>query len=135
MRMALVVTLVAVSFVMPLRAEDKPVAVSEVIRKTDHEKYTPAEIKEFHDSVKGLQAEGMGRVVEVIPGLKNRHKVTVLTDASAPGKGYNVVLYTTMNAPLELKKNDRIRFRGEIGRISDIDGSSVDIHGTYEQLK
>ena len=40
-----------------------------------------------------------------------------------------------MNAPQELKLNDRIKFKGEIGRMSSFRGLSIDIIGTYEKIE
>jgi hypothetical protein len=122
-------------FVLSAYAQDKQLPVNEVIEKVDATKYTKAEIKDYHATIKGKKAEGTGKVVNVLPGKRDRHRVTILTRASNPEKGYNVVLYTTMNAPSELKIGDEIKFKGEIGRLSTIRGSSIDIIGSYEKIK
>jgi hypothetical protein len=107
--------------------------VNEILKNVDTEKYTKAQIKEYYDGVRGKKAKGEGIVVNVLPGKRERHKVTILTPASSPEKGYNVVLYTTQDAPSELNKNDKVVFEGEVGRLSTFRGSSIDIHGTYKK--
>lgn len=107
--------------------------VDEIIKNVDPTKFTKAQIKEYCKGIEKKQAKGKGTVVNVLPGKKERHRVTILTSASKPEKGYNVVLYTTMNAPSELNINDRIVFEGEVGRVSTFRGASVDIHGTYKK--
>ncbi|MDP2157785.1 MAG: hypothetical protein Q8K68_08770 [Nitrospirota bacterium] len=114
---------------------DKPLAVSDIVRKLDDSKQTSASIKGYAKEIKGKQAEGTGKVVDVLDGRRDRYRVTILTDGARPGKGFNVVLYTTMNSSSDLKKDQKIRFRGEVGRVSSIRGTSIDIHGEYEALQ
>lgn len=121
-------------FVLPAYAQDI-LPVSEIIKKVDKEKNTSSDIKEYYKGIKGKQAEGTGKVVDVIEGRRDKHKVTVLCSEKAPEKGHDVVLYTTMNAPAELKVGDMIKFKGELGRLSTYKSSSIDIHGTYEKIK
>lgn len=106
--------------------------VNEIIKNVDPTKFTKAQIKEYYKSVEKKQARGEGIVVNVL-GKKERYKVTILTPASNPEKGYNVVLYTTQDATSELNMKDRIVFEGEVGRMSTFRGVSVDIHGTYKK--
>lgn len=113
---------------------DKPLAVSDIVKKLDDSKQTSAGIKGYVKEIKGKQAEGTGKVVDVLDGRRDKYRVTILTDGSRPGKGFNVVLYTTMNASSDLKKDQKIRFRGEVGRVSSIRGTSIDIHGEYEVM-
>jgi len=107
--------------------------VSEIVKKLDDAKQTSAAIKSYSREIKGRQAEGTGKVVDVLEGRRDKHRVTIISDGSRPEKGYNIVLYTTMNAA-ELKKDQKIRFRGEVGRVSHIRGTSIDIHGDYEVI-
>ncbi len=115
--------------------KEKVIDVNEIIKQIDPTKYTKAQIKEYYKSIRGKYAKGEGVVVNVLPGRRGRHRVTVLTSASKPEKGYNVVLYTTQDAPAELKLNDRISFEGTVGRISTFRGASVDIKGKYTKLE
>ncbi len=115
--------------------EDRPLAVSEIVKKLSDSSQTSAAIKAYTREIKGKQAEGTGKVVDVLEGRRDNHRVTILTDGSKPEKGYNVVLYTGMNAPAELKKDQKIRFKGEVGRASSFKGYSIDIHGSYEVLQ
>ncbi len=112
-------------------AQDGPVNVGAALKKLDATNHTSAEIKAYAREIKGRQAEGSGSLVDVLEGRRDRHRVTILASGSKPDKGYNVVLYTTMNAPADLKKGQSIRFMGEIGRVSTFRGTSVDIHGDY----
>ncbi|MBM4137231.1 MAG: hypothetical protein FJ241_10440 [Nitrospira sp.] len=105
--------------------------VNEIIKNVDPAKFTKAQIKEYYKNVEKKQAKGEGIVVNVISG-KGKHKVTILTPASNPEKGYNVVLYTTQNAT-ELNMKDGITFEGEVGRLSTWKGASIDIHGSYRK--
>ncbi|GAB4483045.1 MAG: hypothetical protein OHK006_02930 [Thermodesulfovibrionales bacterium] len=120
---------------LPSFAQDKPLPVSEILKKTDVSQHTSAEIKEYGRQVKGKQAAGRGQVVDVLEGRREGYRVTIMLDGTKNAKGYNVVLYTGQNASAELKKNDRVKFSGEVGRISTFRGTSVDIHGTYEKTK
>lgn len=122
-------------FALTAFAQEGVLSVDEVIKKLDATKYTKAQIKEYHGTIKGKQAEGTGKVVNVLPGKKDRHRVTILTPASNPEKGYNVVLYTTKDAPSELTIGTKIKFKGEIGRVSTWRGTSIDIHGDYTVLE
>ncbi|MEW6067220.1 MAG: hypothetical protein AB1610_02855 [Nitrospirota bacterium] len=108
--------------------------IDEIMKNIDPAKFTKAQIKEYHKNITGKQAKGEGVVVNVLPGKRDRHRVTILTPASKPEKGYNVVLYTTMDAPSDLHLNDRILFEGEVGRLSTFRGASVDIHGSYKKI-
>lgn len=135
MKKVIVLVIAGVFLSLAAQAEEAFLSVNELIRNMDSEKHTKAEINEYAKTVKGRQAEGRGKVVNVIEGRRDRHKVTILTEASSPEKGNNVVLYTTMNAPAELKMNEMIRFRGEVGRASTFRGLSIDIHGTYEKVQ
>lgn len=107
--------------------------VNDILKNVDTAKFTKAQIKDYYETVQDKNAKGEGIVVNVLPGKRDRHRVTILTPASKPEKGYNVVLYTTQNAPSELNKNDKIVFEGEVGRLSTFRGSSIDIHGTYRK--
>ena len=51
-------------------AEDQLLSVNEVIKKLNTSEYTSAQIKEYYKTVKGSQAEGTGKVVNVLPGKK-----------------------------------------------------------------
>ncbi len=113
---------------------DKPLAVSEIVKKLDDSKQTSAAIKGYTKEIKGKQAEGTGKVTDVLDGRRDKHRVTILSDGSKPEKGFNVVLYTTMNASAELKKDQKIKFKGEVGRVSSFRGTSIDIHGDYEVI-
>ncbi len=108
--------------------------VNDILKNVDTEKFTKSQIMDYFDKVKKKNAKGEGVVVNVLPGKRDRHRVTILTTASKHEKGYNVVLYTTLDAPSELNKNDKIAFEGEVGRLSTFRGSSIDINGTYKKL-
>ena len=135
MRKYLFTILLVLAFSASAYGAEKLLAVTEVLKKVDSAKHTSAEIKEYYKSIKGKEAEGRGKVIDVLKGRRDRHRVTILTAAGKPKKGYDVVLYTEMNAPAQLKKGQTIKFKGEIGRISSFRGTSVDIHGGYEKAK
>ena len=112
--------------------------IDEVIKNTDPATATKAQIKEYFNKVKGKTAKGEGTVVDVLPpGIASRGmpRITILTAASKPQKGYNVVLITAQpEAESELQINDRIAFEGKIERMSSFKGTSVDIAGTYKKI-
>jgi len=118
--------------------EAKILTIDEVIKNTDPATATKAQIKEYFNKVKGKTDKGEGTVVDVLPpGIMSRGmpRITVLTAASKPEKGYNVVLLTAQaEAGSELQINDRIAFEGKIERISSFKGTSVDIVGTYKKI-
>ncbi|HYQ48541.1 MAG TPA: hypothetical protein VEP69_05710 [Thermodesulfovibrionales bacterium] len=116
-------------------ALDRPLAVNEALNKLDVANHTSAEIKTYAKAIRGARTEGSGKVVDVHEGRRDKHRVTILVDSTKPEKGYNVVLYTAMNAPAELKKGQKIRFSGKVGRVSTFRGTSIDIHGEYESSR
>ncbi|MFZ3138108.1 MAG: hypothetical protein WA126_12045 [Thermodesulfovibrionales bacterium] len=118
--------------IMAVYAEESVLDVNEIIKHCDPIKYSRAQFKEYYNSIKGKTAKGEGTVVKVLPGRKE-NRVTIYTPVSNPDKGYNVVLYTIQDATSELKPDDRISFKGEVGKISSFEGESVDIHGTYKK--
>lgn len=134
---SILAVLACFALLLPLSAfaQDKPLAVSEILKKTDVSQHTSAEIKEYSRQVKGKQATGKGQVVDVLEGRREGYRVTIMLDGTKNAKGHNVVLYTDQNASAELKKNDRVKFSGEVGRVSTFRGTSVDIHGRYEKTK
>lgn len=115
--------------------DDKPLSVSDMVKKLDDSKQTSAAIKSYAKEIKGKRAEGTGKVVDVLDGKRDKYRVTILSDGSKSERGYNVVLYTTMNAPAELKKDQKVRFKGEVGRVSTFRGTSIDIHGDYAVMQ
>lgn len=121
----------------PASAQEQAMNIDEVIKNTDPTKFTKAQINEYFKQVKGKAARGEGKVVDVLPprvGSRGMLRVTILTAASKPEKGYNVVLLTTQSeAVSELKMNDHISFEGKIDKISTFRGTSVDLIGTYRK--
>jgi len=107
--------------------------VDDIIKNVDPDKVTQAQFKEYYKTIEGKKAKGQGKVVKVFSGGKNIHRVRILTSASEPEKGYNVVLFTIQDAPSELEKNDKIFFEGEVGHIIPYKGASIDLHGTYKK--
>ena len=105
-----------------------------IIKNVDPDKVTKAEFKEYFKTIEGKKAKGEGIVVNILHGGKERHKVTILTPASEPEKGYNVVLFTTQDAPSDLKQNDKVIFEGEVVRVNPYKGASVDLQGTYKKV-
>jgi hypothetical protein len=115
---------------------DKPLAVSEIVKKLDSTRQSSAAIRSYAREIKFKQAEGTGKVIDILDDNRaNRYRVTILSDGAFSQRGYNVVLYTAMHAPAELKRDQKIRFKGEVGRISTHRGTSIDIHGNYEVMK
>jgi len=106
--------------------------VNTIIKSIKPDTMTKVQIKEYYSSVKGKTAKGSGKVVDVSPG-RGKYKITILTSASNPPKGYNVVLYGKGDAPTNLNKGQTIKFEGEVGRISTFRGLSVDIIGSYSK--
>jgi len=109
-------------------AEDV-INVNTIIKNIKPDTMTKVQIKEYYSTVKGKAARGTGKVVDVSPG-RGKYKITILTNASNPEKGYNVVLYGKGDAPTDLNKGQTIKFEGEVGRISTFRGLSVDIKGS-----
>jgi hypothetical protein len=112
--------------------------IDEVIKNTDPATATKAQIKTYFDKVKGQQARGEGVVVDVLPPggwSREYYRVTILTPASKPAKGYNVVLYTTQDTLSDLTLNEKVSFEGKLHRTSPFKGGSVDIVGTYKKLE
>jgi len=111
-------------------------SIDDVIKGTDPATKTKAEIDSYFDQVKKKDARGEGIVVDVLPGRKlspHDARVLILTPASTPEKGYNVVLFTNEQALTELTKNDRISFEGNINMKSAYKGGSIDVIGTYKK--
>lgn len=117
----------------PVYAEDKLLDIDEVIRNVDPEKINKAQFKEYFKDINGEKAKGGGIVIRILPSSQGLNRVAVLTPASNPGKGYNVVLYTIQPASAELKENDKVLFEGKITRVNPYEGASIDIHGTYQK--
>jgi len=113
--------------------EGKVLKIDEVIKNIDPDTTSKAQFKAYFEDVKGKLAKGEGKVVNILPGKEGHARVAILTPASNPEKGYNVVLYTGQDAPSELQKNDRVMFEGEIDRVNAFKGASIDIHGTYKK--
>ena len=117
--------------------EGEVLRVDEVIKNTDPATMTKAQIKAYFDKVKGKEARGEGTVTDVLPPggwVRDYFRVTILTPASNPEKGYNVVLYTKQEAVSDLKMNDKVSFEGKLHRISSVKGGSVDVVGSYKIL-
>jgi hypothetical protein len=117
--------------------EDQVLNLDEVTKNTDPATATNAQIKTYSEQVKGKQDRGEGVVVDILPPRArsaDQARVTILTPASNPGKGYNVVLYTSKEAMSELKISDKVSFEGKIQAISSIRGVSIDVMGTYKKL-
>ena len=117
--------------------EGQVLNIDEVIKNTDPVTVTKAQIKTYFNQVKGKDARGQGVVVEVLPGrmrAADQVRVAILTPASKPDKGFNVVLYTNKEAMSELKINDKVSFEGKVHAISSIRGVSIDVIGTYKKL-
>lgn len=108
--------------------------VDNIIKNVDPEKITKAEFKEYFKTIEGKKAKGEGIVVNVLYGGKDRYRITVLTTASEPEKGYNVVLFTIQDAHSELKQNDKIIFEGQVQRINPYKGASIDLQGNYKKV-
>jgi hypothetical protein len=114
-------------------AEDALLNVDNIIKNVDPDKITKAQFKEYFKTIEGEKAKGEGKVVNVFPIGKNNYRIMILTSASEPEKGYNVVLYTTQDVSSELGKNDKITFVGEVRRVNPYKGASIDIYGTYKK--
>lgn len=114
---------------------EKPLAVSEIVQRLDKTKQSSAAIKGYAREIKFKQAEGTGKVIDIFDSHRNKHRVTILCEGAIAERGYNVVLYTAMNAPAELKRGQMIRFKGEVGRVSTVRGTSIDINGEYEVVQ
>jgi len=112
-------------------------SIDDVIKGTNPATKTKAQIDSYFKQVKEKDARGEGIVVNVLPGRKlSSHdaRVLILTPASKPEKGYNVVLFANEQALSELKKNDRVSFEGKINMRSPYKGGSIDVIGTYKKL-
>jgi hypothetical protein len=117
----------------PVYAEDKILNIDEVIRNVDPEKVNKAQFKEYFRDIDGQTVKGAGIVVNILPGSRGTNRVAILTPASNPDKGYNVMLYTTQDVSAEIKKDDRILFEGKITRVNPYQGASIDLHGAYQK--
>ncbi len=116
-------------------AEEPVLNVDEVIKNVDPDTTTKSQFKEYFKTIEGKKVAGVGKVVHVLPGGSNTNRVTILTKASEPEKGYNVVLYTSQDAKSELSKDDKITFEGQISRVNPYKGASIDIiRGTYKPV-
>ena len=112
-------------------------SVDDVIKGTNPATKTKTQIDSYWEQVKDKNARGEGIVVNVLPGRKlspHEARVLILTPASKPAKGHNVVLYTNEQALSELKKHDKVSFEGKIGMKSSHKGGSIDVEGTYKKL-
>jgi hypothetical protein len=107
----------------------------DVIKNVDPSVVSKAQFKEYFRDVEGKKVKGQGLVVNVLGGGLSRYRISILTPASEPEKGYNVVLYTSQDAGDELKKGDKVSFEGEITRVNPYRGASLDIHGTYKRAE
>jgi hypothetical protein len=117
----------------PVHAADKMLNIDEVIRNVDPEKINKAQFKEYFRDIDGQTAKGEGIVVSILPGSRGTSRVAILTPASKPEKGYNVMLYTAQDVSAELEKDDKVLFEGKITRVNPYEGASIDIHGTYQK--
>ena len=88
---------------------------------------------EYFKDVKGKKAKGEGKVVYVLPVTKEQYKIRILTSASTPHKGYNVLLFTNQDASLDLNKGDLVIFEGQVERVIPYQGANLDIYGTYKK--
>ncbi|GBD99957.1 hypothetical protein BMS3Abin07_02004 [bacterium BMS3Abin07] len=107
--------------------------VNTVIRQLDPAVNTRARIKKYFRSIKGRKVRGKGKVVNVLGG-RSRISVTILTSATKPRKGYNVVIYTKQDAISELYIHDRLSFEGVLFKYSAFGGGSIAIKGVYKKL-
>jgi hypothetical protein len=103
--------------------------VNTIIKNIRPDTMTKAQIKEYYKTVRGKMARGTGRIVDFSTG-RGKYKATILTSASHPAKGYNVVLYARGEAPKGLNRGQTVKFEGKVGRISTFRGLSVDIKGS-----
>jgi hypothetical protein len=127
----LVLSLYVLCQVLTVYAEESPLNVNDIIKRLDPGVITKAEFKEYFRTIEGKKARGGGQVVHVLPSGDNLFRIMILTSASSPEKGYNVVLFTSQNALYELHENSKIIFEGKISRVNPYKGASIDINGTY----
>lgn len=120
---------------LPAYAEERAALnINDIIKNVSPENVTGAEFKAYYKTIEGKRAAGEGKVVYILPDINNRHKIRILTSASEPGKGYNVLLFTAQDARSELQKGDMISFEGEIGRVNSYMGVSIDMRGMYKKV-
>ena len=109
--------------------------ITDVIKKADAELNAAVEARDYAYEVYKKEVEGTCIVVDEKEGKRERHRITLLCDGTKPKKGYNVVLYTDKESNGTVKYGDKLHFKGTIGRVSNIRGTSIDVHGTYSKGK
>ncbi len=125
--------ILGVIFCSYLFAEEKTLDVDTILINIDPDKVNKAQVKEYFKEVHGKIAKGEGKVINILPGSKENSRIRILTPASTPEKGYNVILFTTQDATSEISIGDIIIFEGIVERINAFQGASLDIHGTYQK--
>jgi len=119
-----------VIFCSYLFAEENKLDVNTILINIDPDKVNKAQVKEYFKEIHGKIARGEGKVINILPGNKENFRIRILTSASSPEKGYNVVLFTTQDATSGISAGDIIIFEGTVERINAFQGASLDIHGT-----
>ena len=117
----------------PAGADETALNVDEILKNLDPDKVNQFQAKEYFKDVKGKKAKGEGKVVYVLPVTKEQYKIRILTSASTPHKGYNVLLFTNQDASLDLNKGDLVIFDGQVERVTPYQGASLDMYGTYKK--
>lgn len=120
-------------FCSNLLAEEDFLNVDTILINIDPDKVNKAEVKEYFKDIHWKTAKGEGKVINILPANKDTFRIRILTKASNPEKGYNVVLFTTQNATTDISEGDIIIFEGKVERINAFQGASIDIHGTYRK--
>lgn len=108
--------------------------VADIIAKASALQPDTDKIVKYGDTMKNKAARGEGVVVSVLPAKRGIYRVTVLTDASKPEKGYDVILFNKNTMSAKLQPGDTISFLGRIGRIAFFKGISVDVLGDFTLL-
>ncbi len=112
-------------------AEETTLDVNTILMNIDPEKVNKAQVKEYFKEIHGKTVKGEGKVINILPANNENLRIRILTPASSPEKGYNVVLFTTQGTIPEISPGDIIIFEGLVQRINAFQGASLDIHGTY----
>lgn len=90
------------------------VAVEQILRNLDLDKYTKAHIVEYVKETKGKTTYGKGRVVEVT-GKKGNFRIRIKVDGDIPSAArgeYNVTLITENPDAVNLNRGAKIEFEG-----------------------